>query len=106
MNPLAGKAFYLCMLLHDDHCKAKTSFNDIKTPQSGDTCKTFKEVYRDLGLLRDYQEWQRVLSEASSTKLCPQLRELYAVILMFCLPSNPRGLFVEFWETWVEDFQH
>ena len=73
----------------------------MKTLQSGDTCETFQEVCRELGLLRDDQEWQKVLSEASSTRLCPQLRELYVVILMFCMPSNPRGLFDEFWETWV-----
>ena len=60
---------------------------------------------RELGLLRDDQEWQKVLSEAAHTRLCPQLRELYIVILMFCLPANPRGLFDEFWETWVDDFQ-
>merc|ERR1712208_109481 len=54
----------------------------------------------------DDQEWQRVLAEASTTRLCPQLRELYTVILMFCMPANPRDLFDEFWETWVEDFQH
>ena len=106
VNPLAGEAFYLRMLLHDDHCRGKISFNDMKTLQSGYTCETYQEVCRELGLLRDDQEWQRVLSEASSTRLCPQLRELYVVILMFCMPSNPRGLFDEFWETWVEDFQY
>ena len=68
VNPLAGEAFYLRMLLHDDHCRGKTSFNDMKTHQSGDTCETFQEVCRKLGLLRDDQEWQRVLAEASSTR--------------------------------------
>ena len=106
VNPLAGEAFYLRMLLHDDHCKGKQGFIDMKTLQSGVTCETFQEVCRELGLLRDDQEWLRVLSEASSTRLCPQLRELYVIILMFCLPSNPRGLLDEFWETWVEDFEH
>ena len=31
VNPLAGEAFYLRMLLHDDHCRGKISFNDMKT---------------------------------------------------------------------------
>ena len=106
VNPLAGEAFYLRMLLHDDHCRGKKSFNDMKTLPCGKACETFQEVCREIGLLRDDQEWQRVLAEASSTRLCPQLRELYVVILMFCMPSNPRSLFDEFWETWVEDFQH
>ena len=80
MNHLAGEAFYLRMLLHDDHCKGKTSFNDVKTLQSGDTCETFQELCRELGLLRDDKEWQSVLSEVSSRKLRPQLGELYVVI--------------------------
>ena len=106
VNPLAGEAFYLRMLLHDDHCKGKTSFNHLKTLPTGQTCETFQEVCRELGLLKDDQEWQKVLSEAASTSLCPQLRELYIVILMFCLPANPRGLFDEFWDTWVDDFKN
>ena len=93
VNPLAGETFYLRMLLHDDHSKGKTSFTDMKR------C-------RELGLLSDDQEWQRVLAEAANTRLCPQLRELFVVILMFCLPSNQRSLFDEFWDTCVDDFQH
>jgi hypothetical protein len=106
VKPLAGETYYLRMLLHDDHSKGKTSFNDMKTLPTGYTCETFQETCRELGLLSDDQEWQRVLAEAANTRLCPQLRELFIVILMFCLPSNPRSLFDEFWETWVDDFQH
>ena len=46
VNPLAGEAFYLRMLLHEDLCKVKTSFNDMNTLQSGETCKTFQKVCR------------------------------------------------------------
>ena len=74
MNPLAGEAFYLRMLLHDDHCRGKISFNEMKTLQSGYTCETYQEVCRELGLLRDDQEWPRVLSEASSKRLFLQFR--------------------------------
>ena len=38
VNPLAGEAFSLRMLLHDDHCRGKISFDDMKTLQSGVTC--------------------------------------------------------------------
>ena len=106
VHPLSGETFYLRMLLHDDNSRGKTSFSDMKTLPTGYTCETFQETCRELGLLSDDQEWQRVLAEAANTRLCPQLRELYIVILMFCLPSNPRSLFDEFWETWVDDFEH
>ena len=104
VNPLAGEAFYLRILLHNDHCRGKTGFEDLLTLPGGHLCETFQEVCRELGLLSDDQEWQRVLEECVSTSLCPQIRELYVVILMFCQPSNPRGLFDEFWQTWTDDF--
>ena len=90
VNPLAGETFYLRILLHNDHCRGKTGFEDLKRLDNGKICETFKEVCSELGLLRDDLEWQRVLEESAATKLSPQICELFIVILMFCQPSNPR----------------
>ena len=103
VNPLAGETFYLRMLLHDDHCRGKISFDDLKMLENGRMCETFQETCRELGLLKDDLEWRRVLEESAGTKLCPQLRELFIVILMFCQPASPRSLFDEFWTTWTDD---
>ena len=81
VNPLAGEAFYLRILLHNDFCRGKTSFEDMRTLENGNVCETYQEVCRELGLLRDDQEWQQVLEEASGTQLPAQLRELYVIIL-------------------------
>ena len=105
VNPIAGDVFYLRMLLNNDHCRGKTSFNDLKTLQSGEQCETYKEVCREIGLLKDDMEWQQILEDSTGTRLCPQIRELFVIILMFCQPSNPKALFDEFWETWVDDFE-
>ena len=105
VNPLAGEAFYLRILLHNDHCRGKTSFEDMRTMENGRVCETYQEVCRELGLLRDDQEWHQVLEEAAGTQLPAQLRELYVVILMFCQPSNPCSLFDEFWNTWTDDYE-
>ena len=105
VNPLAGEAFYLRILLHNDHCKGKTSFEDILTLPNGHMCETYQQVCCELGLLIDDLEWQRVLEESISTRVCPQIRELFVIILMFCLPANPRALFDEFWMTWTDDFE-
>ena len=43
------------------------------------------------------------MEESAATKMCPQLRELFVIVLMFCMPSDPGALFVEFWETWTDD---
>ena len=104
VNPLAGETFFLRILLNDDHCRGKRSFTELKTLENGRICETFKEVCRELGLLKDDLEWHRVLDECAITKLCPQIREVFIVILMFCQPSNPRALFDEFCMTWVDDF--
>ena len=105
VNPVAGDVYYLRILLHNDHCKGKMSFQDLLTLPSGQKCQTFKEVCYELGLLADDQEWQRVLEESAATKMCPQIRELFVTILMFCQPSNPKGLFEEYWSTWVDDYE-
>ena len=105
VNPVAGEVFYMRILLHNDHCRAKISFNDLKTLQNGKICESYKEVCRELGLLKDDKEWSQVLEDSSGTKLCPQIRELFVVILMFCQPANPRALFDDFWNTWIDDFE-
>ena len=106
VNPVAGETFYLRMLLHNSHSKGKTGYHDMLTLPSGRICETFKEVCLELGLLSDDMEWQRILEESAVTKMCPQIREMFATILLFCQPSNPRALFEEFWKTWTDDFEH
>ena len=105
VNPVAGDVYYLRMLLHNDHCRGKVSFEDMLTLEDGRVCETYKEVCFQLGLLQDNSEWEKLLEEAAATKMCPQIRELYVIILMFCMPSNPRALFDEFWSTWVDDYE-
>ena len=104
VNPLAGDVFYLRMLLHNDHCKGKTSFEDLLTIE-GVVFDSYQAVCREIGLLSDDQEWSLVLTEAAGTKLCPQIRALYVVVLMFCQPADPKKLFADFWEDWADDFR-
>ena len=105
VNPVAGDLYYLQRLLHDDHCRGKISFEDMLIVR-GEACETYKDVCLQLGLLQDDREWQRVLEEAAATQLCPRIRELYVMLLMFCMPSNPCQLFNMFWQTWCDDFEH
>ena len=104
VNPLAGDVFYLRLLLHHNHCKGKTSFDDLKT--IGDEVHdSYQAVCRELGLLSDDQEWSTVLTEAAGTQMCPQIRALYIVILLYCQPADPRKLFNDFWADWTDDFK-
>ena len=105
VNPVAGDVYYLRMLLHDDHCKGKTGFDDLKVIATGRPCETYKSVCFELGLLSDDLEWNRILEESAVTRMCPQIRDLYIIILMFCEPSNPRQLYDQFWTTWCDDIE-
>ena len=107
VSPASGDVYYLRMLLHHDHCRGKTSFTDLRTlPGEVNPCETYKEVCLRLGLLQDDTEWDTALTEAASTGYCNALRELFIVILLYCEPSNPRQLFDNHWEQWVDDFQY
>ena len=106
VNPVAGDTFYLRTLLHHDHCRGKTSFEDMLQLPSGQLCETYQEVCCELGLLKDDKEWHRILEESAATRLCPQIRELFIIILIFCQPSNARALFDEFWSQWVDDLEN
>ena len=104
VNPVAGDVFYLRILMHNEHCRGKSSFEEML--MVGDRqCETYKEVCFHLGLLQDDREWQQILEEAAVSRMCPRIRELYIIILMFCMPANPRALFDEFWQTWIDDFE-
>ena len=105
VNPVAGDVFYLRILLNSDHCIGKTSYSDMLTIANGRQCETFQEVCCELGLLSDDREWHMILQEAAATQLCQQIRELFVTILLFCMPSDPRALFEEFWRTWADDYQ-
>ena len=65
------------MLLHDNHCIGKTSYDEMLKLPNGRQCESYKEVCCELGLLNNDMEWHRILTEAAATQLCPQMRELY-----------------------------
>jgi hypothetical protein len=103
IHPAAGDVFFLRMLLHHDHCKRCTSFENLRSV-NGNFLETYQEVCRALGLLQDDHEWDEALTDGSLTRLCPALRELFVIILLFCLPANPIELFDKHWKEWMDDF--
>ena len=106
IHPVAEEVYFERLLLHDNHCRGKVSFEDLRTLHNGRVCETFKEVCSELGLLSNDTEWHRILDESAVTKMCPEIRQMFVIILIFCLPTNPLTLFNEFWTTWFDNFQH
>ena len=92
----AGDVFYLRMLLHNDHCRGKTSFSDMKIVD-GHLCESYQDVCRKLGLLKDDEEWHNVLTDAGERAASPALRALFITILLYCSPGDCRTLFDDHW---------
>ena len=89
INPVAGDVFYLRLLLHNDHCKGKQSFKDLRTV-NGEVCDSFMETCTTVGILQDVIEWNQVLTEADFIR-APAVRELYITIVLYCEPAGPLG---------------
>lgn len=66
---------------------------------------SYKETCKAAGYLADDSEWLRCMEEAVLFKMPQSLRRLFAIILIYCQPSN----ISELWETYksamTEDFQ-
>jgi len=70
----------------------------------GRVLTSFKEVCSVLGLLQNDQEWNGVLIQAALTHMCPQIRELFVTMLLFCQVSDPQQLFETHHMDWCDDF--
>ena len=56
--------------------------------------------------MSDDQEWDRTLQEATVFQMPAQLRSLFATICLFCHPSNPSELWLNYKKAMTEDFIH
>lgn len=100
IHPKDAECFYLRMLLHTK--KGPTSFESLKTVDN-QILQTYREACLQLGLLEDDKQWENTLNEAELTCHPHKIRELFAIILTTCAPSNPRGLWDQFKESMSED---
>ena len=104
VNPIAGDIYFLRILLHHEHCKGKTSFEELRRVD-GVLMESYQDVCRSLGLLQDDNEWDQALTEGAATKMPAALRELFITILLFCMPSNPQELFDKHHMEWSDDIK-
>ncbi|KAF4530354.1 hypothetical protein B566_EDAN018479, partial [Ephemera danica] len=95
VSPRQGERFFLRMLLL--HVKGAKNFNDLYCFQ-GQVHDSFQAAAAARGLLSSDSEWQRTLTEAISLQMPRQLRQLFCMILVFCNPSNPLFLWLQFKE--------
>ncbi|XP_057294730.1 uncharacterized protein LOC130623277 [Hydractinia symbiolongicarpus] len=103
VSPRAGELFYLRMLLL--HTRGVTSYEDLRTVD-GNVAETFRETCLLRGLLQDDTKWNNTLQEAVNFQMPRQLRQLFAIILIHCEPSDPFTLWTRYRGSMCEDYLH
>lgn len=94
--------FYLRLLLC--HRRGPTSFEDLRTID-GIEYPTSKDAALAAGYLENDSEWEHCLTEAAQFKMPYQLRQLFAIILVYSLPSDVKGLWDMFLDVLSLDYQ-
>jgi len=72
--------------------KGATSFDNLRSFE-GVVYDTFKEAAQKRGLFKDDKTWEYTLEEAIVWKMPRQLRDLFAYVCVFGVPSNSLELF-------------
>ncbi|KAG2690570.1 hypothetical protein I3760_09G193200 [Carya illinoinensis] len=101
-NPFEGERYYLRILLN--HIRGPLSFQHLKTV-NGISAPTFREAATMYGLLERDNSLEECLYEASFYQMSFSLRRLFATILVYCNPTNPRDLWERFERDMSADFQ-
>jgi len=101
VSPKDIERFHLRLLLL--HVPGATSFDDFKR-FDGKIFKTFQEVTLSRGLTSTDAEWDRCMDEASKLQFPKQLRQMFAFILCYCVPTNSNYLWTKYKDFLIEDF--
>jgi hypothetical protein len=80
------ECFYLRLLLN--YVQGPTSFESLKV-FDGVIHATFKATCFALGLLENDEQWKNALAESTLSESPSKLRELFAIIIVFCQLSEP-----------------
>ncbi|XP_022856895.1 uncharacterized protein LOC111377965 [Olea europaea var. sylvestris] len=102
-NPSEGERYFLRVLLN--HVKGPKSFQDLRTVNNI-VVPTYHEAAFLHGLIGGNNYCEMCLNEAITYDMPISLRRLFANVLIFCSPANPRNLWVKFKVYMIEDFLH
>lgn len=101
VSPRNIERFHLRPLLL--YVKGATSYEALRTVD-GEVCQTFVQACVLRGITTDDSEWDRTVEEAVIWQFPRQLRELFALILVHCLPKEPRLLWEKYQAPLSEDY--
>ncbi|UYV84445.1 hypothetical protein LAZ67_X002195 [Cordylochernes scorpioides] len=100
VHPNFEECFYLRMLLHS--VRGPTYFAALRTI-NGVLCQTYKEACLHLGLFENDQQRHHCIQEAVLSESPLKIRELFAIILTCCHPTNPQDIWAQFKEPMSAD---
>ncbi|XP_060667916.1 uncharacterized protein LOC132799625 [Ziziphus jujuba] len=103
VNPFDHERYYLRLLLN--HVRGATSFDDLKCV-NGVQCLSYRDAALLHGLLESDNGFELCLEEASLYQMPYSLRRLFATLLVYCSPSNPRDLWIKYEKALSDDFKY
>ncbi|XP_029172028.1 uncharacterized protein LOC114941268 [Nylanderia fulva] len=103
VNPKQRECFYLRLLLVN--VPGPTSFEFLRTV-NGQVFNTYQDACRELQLLEDDNHWDLTLADAALTSTPNNIRQLFAIILTTCYPSQAHTLWEKYKNCMTEDILH
>ncbi|XP_053595538.1 uncharacterized protein LOC128667851 [Microplitis demolitor] len=100
-HPGNTECYFLRLLLHT--VRGPTSFKDIRTV-NGVVYQSYQAGCKALDLIEDDSHWDETLKEACVTDSPFKLRQLFAIIVVFCHPSDPKELWTKYKKYLYEDY--
>ncbi|XP_074296881.1 uncharacterized protein LOC141627538 [Silene latifolia] len=100
--PGEGERYYLRLLLA--HVRGPTSFEDLLTFE-GIIYTSFQEAALKRGILEQDNVADHCMDEAVQVEMPHALRRLFATILIFSCPNNPKDFWERYYEALSEDFR-
>ncbi|KAM0849405.1 hypothetical protein ACQ4PT_053753 [Festuca glaucescens] len=101
-HPAEGDRYYLRVLLN--HVTGATCYDDLKTV-NGQLLGSFREAAERRGLIEGDNTLDDSLTESTLFEMPSSLRRLFATILVFCKPSDVRGLWDKHLDAMSEDYR-
>ena len=103
VHPKQRECFYLRLLLVN--VPGPTSFEFLRTV-NGRVFNTYQDACRELQLLEDDNHWDLTLADAALTSTPNNIRQLFAIILTTCYPSQAQTLWEKYKNCMTEDILH
>jgi len=103
IHPNQSECFHLRLLLN--YVQSPTLFESLKAID-GVIHASFKAACFALGLLEKDEQWENALVDATVLESPSKLRELFAIIIVLCQPSELQSLWQQFRNDFCEDILH